>query len=76
MEGESVRTVLEVKGMHCEGCENRIKAALDGKKNVKSVAPDHRKNEVAIEHEGAEIEELAKIIAGLGYEVKEPKEGG
>jgi copper chaperone CopZ len=66
-----MRAVLEVKGMHCEGCENRIKAVFVGKEGIQEVIPDHKRGQVTVEHEGVDVKEIAKIIAGLGYEVKE-----
>ena len=34
-------TELNVKGMACEGCENRIKNALKNVEGVESVTADH-----------------------------------
>ena len=54
---------LNVKGMMCTGCENRIKNALDVIKGIKSVDANY-KNEV-------NIEEIKSVIEDIGFEVTE-----
>ena len=34
-------TLLKVKGMVCNGCENRIKNALENMEGIKKVVADH-----------------------------------
>lgn len=63
---------LNVEGMTCGGCENRIKNALSEIEGVESVVANHETNEVTITL-NAEVEEetLKEIITDLGFEVVE-----
>lgn len=63
--------VLKVEGMHCEGCETRIKNSLMMIEGVKEVAANHSKGEVVIKEENVDIDEIKEQIADLGFEVKE-----
>ena len=62
-------TTFEVKGMHCEGCENRIKAAMQQFQAITGMQVDHRRDLVAIEHQNIDVEAVAKAITGLGFTV-------
>lgn len=65
---------LDVIGMHCGGCENRIKNALSELKIIKNVEANHETGKVNIElkKEGNEetLSEIKKIIERLDFEVK------
>lgn len=39
---------LNVEGMHCSGCENRIKNMVSDIKNVKEVTADHETGTVKV----------------------------
>ena len=64
-----MRTIFEVKGMHCEGCENRIKTAMQQFRAITDMEVDHRRDLVAIEHQDIDVEAVAKAITGLGFTV-------
>ena len=64
-----MQTTFEVKGMHCEGCENRIKMALQKFPAIRSMEIDHRRDLVAIEHHDADLEAVAMAVARLGFTV-------
>jgi copper chaperone CopZ len=64
-----MRTTFEVKGMHCEGCEHRIRAALQTFPAIGAMEIDHRRDLVAIEHQGADLEAVAMAMARLGFTV-------
>ncbi len=63
---------LNVEGMTCGGCENRIKNALSEIEGVESVTANHETKEVTITL-NAEVEEdtLKETINDLGFEVVE-----
>ena len=63
---------LNVEGMTCGGCENRIKNALSEIEGVESVVASHETKEVTITL-NAEVEEdiLKETITDLGFEVVE-----
>lgn len=63
---------LNVEGMTCSGCENRVKNVLSDFKEIASVNADHTKNEVVIElKEEIDTEAIKKAIEDLGFTVKE-----
>ena len=64
-----MHTTFEVKGMHCEGCENRIKTAMQQSQAITAMQVDHRRDLVAIEHQDIDVEAVAKAITGLGFTV-------
>ena len=63
-----MHTTFEVKGMHCEGCENRIKAAMQQFQAITGME-DQRRDLVAIEHQNIDVEAVAKAITGLEFTV-------
>lgn len=64
-----MRTIFDVKGMHCEGCENRITTALQKFPAITAMEVDHRRDLVAIEHQNVDLEAVAMAIARLGFTV-------
>ena len=63
--------VLNVKGMHCTGCENRIKNVLSEIDRVKDVQADHTTGIVKIETDAkVDIDEVKERIDDLGFEVE------
>jgi copper chaperone CopZ len=39
-----MQTTFTVKGMHCAGCENRIKSALQQIPGITALTVDHRRD--------------------------------
>ena len=65
---------IKVKGMHCEGCEKRIKNALEDIKGVKEVEADYKKGIVTVEAKAKIADKtLEDTIEHLGFEVEDIK---
>lgn len=64
--------ILNVNGMECKGCENRIQNAIKNMTNVKDVIANHETGTVEI-IPGGEIDvlKISEKINDLGFEVKE-----
>ena len=61
---------MQVKGMHCGGCENTIEEALKSEESVESVKADHKSGSVKIEFKDGKSlsqESVGKIIRSVGY---------
>ncbi len=59
-----------IKGMMCEGCENRVKNGLKTIDGVNEVNANHKTGKVVISaDEDVRLEELEEKIDDLGYEV-------
>jgi copper chaperone len=67
----SVRTLMVVEGMHCDGCSSSITAALEAIDGVESATADHEAGTAeAVGRAGSvEPEELTAAIEDLGYTV-------
>lgn len=64
--------ILNVEGMHCTGCENRIKNALSEIDGIKEVTADHNNGKVSIKvNSKVNIDEIKERIDDLGFNVKE-----
>lgn len=62
---------LNVEGMMCSGCENRVQNALKTIKGVKDVKASHEEKRVQITLKQDIDEQILKDkIVDLGYEVK------
>jgi len=68
---ETVRTVFEVSGMHCDGCSSAITTTLENTTGVVEASADHEKGlaEAVYHPRKVEVEELRKEIEKLGYTV-------
>lgn len=63
--------VLNVEGMHCNGCENRVKNSLSQIDGVQVVKADHNNGTIAIKaNSKINIDEIKEKIEDLGFEVK------
>ena len=61
---------LNVKGMHCEGCENRIKRGLSSLENILEVEANHEEGLVKIKYENnLNIDLIKNKLVDLGFEV-------
>jgi copper chaperone CopZ len=72
-----VLKVFKVKDIHCEACEDRIKAALLQLPGVRSVKPDRkaRQVEVRLDLEHTSEEEVTSRLDYLGFLVVGVSEG-
>ena len=60
---------LKVKGMHCEGCENRIKNSLSTIDGVDEVIANHVDGTVLVKtNKEVDLEEIKERIEDLGFE--------
>lgn len=63
---------LKVKGMHCEGCENRIKNSLNTIEGVEEVIANHIDGTVLIKtNKEVDIEDIKEKIEDLGFDNEE-----
>ncbi len=64
---------LKVNGMHCSGCESRIKNSLESIKGIKKIKASHKSGTVDISYDAGNISlgEIKENIEDLGFEVVE-----
>ncbi len=64
------RLSLEVSGMSCTGCEQRISALLGRLDGIGTVEADHRAGVVVVEYDPASVDEATIVgrLADAGYE--------
>lgn len=63
---------LKVKGMHCEGCENRIKNSLSTIEGIEEVIANYIDGSVLIKtNKEVDIEDIKEKIEDLGFENEE-----
>ena len=63
-------TIINVKGMVCGGCENRIKNALGDIKGIEKVEADYKTGKVKIfTSENVERKAMEDVIEDIGFEV-------
>ena len=63
-------TIINVKGMMCGGCENRIKNALGDFKDIEKVEANYKTGEVKIlANENVERKAMEDVIEDIGFEV-------
>lgn len=62
--------IINVKGMVCGGCENRVKNALGEVQGVKKVEADYKTGIVkALTDENVERKAIENTIEDIGFEV-------
>jgi len=61
--------ILNVKGMMCEGCENRIKNALSNIEGIKNIVANHKEGTVTITAVNIDIDKVKEKIEDIGFEV-------
>lgn len=66
-----MKTVLNVKGMKCGGCESTVREAVSACAGVTGVQPNFRQNTVEVEYEEgkADLAEISRVIAAKGFSV-------
>ena len=64
---ETIR--LEVGGMTCDGCSNRVKKALEDLPGVITAAVSHQDGSAEVRHEGSNSEVLSDAVRSAGYTV-------
>ena len=65
-----IEVILNVKGMMCEGCENRIKNVVKNIDGVEEVKADYNTGKVIITlNKDIEKGTISEAIVDIGYEV-------
>lgn len=65
-----MKTVLNVEGMMCSHCENRVTTVLSALEGVESVKVDLEAKTVTVEHsEAVSIDTLKSEIEDQGYDI-------
>jgi len=69
--GQTMKTILSVKGMKCGGCETTVREAVRALEGVVSVTPNFRENTVEVEYEEgkASLDKISQTIAAKGFQV-------
>lgn len=63
-------TIINVKGMGCNGCENRVKNAIKNINGVENVVADHNTGKVTVTSNDDVLESVIKEkIEDIGFEV-------
>lgn len=73
----SEQVVLEVSGMSCGGCEERISTALGRLEGVRRISADHRSGQVRVAYDPGAVtaQTVRERIADMGYVVvAEPRD--
>ena len=64
--------VIKVTGMHCSGCENRIKNVLSDIEGVEDVKANYKDGVVTVNaNESIDVSTLNEKIEDLGFDVEE-----
>ena len=62
--------IINIKGMMCEGCENRVKNAIKNIEEVENVTADHNTGKVVVTTNTEVSEEIVKeALEDIGYEI-------
>lgn len=66
-----VGTQVQVRGMDCSGCENRVRTALTRLEGVIKAEADHRSGSVGVRFDEDRVSEddVKERIRAAGYEV-------
>lgn len=63
-------TIINVKGMVCNGCENRVKNAIKNINGVENVVADHNTGKVIVTSNDEVLESAIKQkIEDIGFEI-------
>jgi copper chaperone CopZ len=67
----TVETTLQVQGMDCGGCAQRLRTALGRLDGVRAADPDHRAGRVAVRFDPGQIQagDIAQRVRDVGFEV-------
>jgi copper chaperone CopZ len=69
--GATLRTTLQIEGMHCDGCSATIKGTLERTEGVMFADADHEEGTAVVVHDSKKVsaEDLKVAIERLGYKV-------
>lgn len=61
---------LQIEGMHCENCANRLEKALLNNEKIKTVKVDFATKKATITYDELTIANLKELISNIGFEAK------
>ena len=61
--------IINVEGMMCEGCENRIQNSLKNIEGIKEVNANYKEKMVTIVGENVDIDKVKERIEDIGFSV-------
>lgn len=64
------KIIINVEGMHCEGCVNRLEKILNSKEKIKSAKVDLASKTAEVEYNNLTEEAIVEIIENAGFEAK------
>ncbi len=62
--------IINIEGMHCEGCSNRLEKVLNSKEEIISAKVSLEDKKAEIKYNGLAEKELIKIIETAGFKAK------
>jgi len=63
--------IINVEGMMCGGCENRIQNALENFEGIQKVVANHKNGTVTMFAKNVDIEKIKEKIEDIGFVVLE-----
>lgn len=67
---KKIQTIIQIEGMQCSHCAQKVKMGLENMKEVKKVTVDLSKNQaIVISSPSLAVDEVKQIIEVLGYQV-------
>ena len=63
--------IINVEGMMCEGCENRIQNVIKSIEGVEKVIASHKDGTVTITAENIDIDKIKEKIEDIGFVILE-----
>lgn len=68
-----MKIILEIGGMHCEGCSNRLTRVLNGLEGIKDakVSLKEKKAEIEYNEEEISLDEIKEQIIDAGFTASE-----
>lgn len=64
------KIIINIEGMHCEGCVNRIEKILNSNDEIKKAKVDLSSKTAEIEYNNLTEEAIIEMIENAGFEAK------
>ena len=60
---------IDVRGMHCGGCERSVRTAIEALAGVRSARADHLADEVEVTYDSGlvDLAAIRAVVAGAGF---------
>jgi len=77
-EADGTKVAIDVQGMTCGGCSDKVTTALQALKGVNAAAVSHQAGEarVAFDAEKIDVDKMVAAITKLGFEAKTQEKAG